>query len=256
VLSGSLGGAVVLVAVSAWWLGLDPSTLWADRTLRLAADAVASAWPPDFGAVGAATLFGQAATTLAMAALGAGLAFVLALALVVPAAAASHLAAGRGRIVAAWVLRAPLLVLRAIPPPVWAFVLLLVLLPGILPGALALAVYNLGVLGRLLAEVVEEVDQRPLRALEGLGAGWPTIVACALLPATLTRFAAHGLERWEMAMRDTVIVGLVGAGGLGLVLEGQLQFFAFEAVSATLLVLLGLTFLVDLAGARLRRALR
>lgn len=256
VLLGSLGGAVVLVAVSAWWLGLAPSTLWADRTLRLAADAVASAWPPDFGAVGAATLLGQAATTLAMAALGAGLAFVLALALVVPAAAASHFAAGRGRIVAAWLLRAPLLVLRAIPPPVWAFVLLLVLLPGILPGALALAVYNLGILGRLLAEVVEEVDQRPLRALEALGAGWPTIVACALVPATLTRFAAHGLERWEMAMRDTVIVGLVGAGGLGLVLEGQLQFFAFEAVSATLLVLLGLTFLVDLAGARLRRALR
>ncbi|HEV2821154.1 MAG TPA: phosphonate ABC transporter, permease protein PhnE, partial [Solirubrobacteraceae bacterium] len=68
--------------------------------------------------------------------------------------------------------------------------------------------------------------------------------------------AAHGLERWEMAIRDTVVVGLVGAGGLGLVLDGQLASFAFGAVAATLLALLGLTFAVDLAGAALRRRLR
>lgn len=57
-------------------------------------------------------------------------------------------------------------------------------------------------------------------------------------------------------MRDTVVVGLVGAGGLGLVLDAQLQTFALDAAAATLLVLLVLTFAVDLAGARLRRALR
>ena len=148
------------------------------------------------------------------------------------------------------------LLLRAVPPPVWAFVLLLVVFPGILPGALALAAYNLGVLGRLLAEAVEELDQGPLRALEALGASRAQVVLHGVLPAALTRFAAHGLERWETAIRDTVVVGLVGAGGLGVLLDGQLARFAFDAVAVTLLVLLALTFLVDVAGARLRAALR
>jgi phosphonate transport system permease protein len=116
--------------------------------------------------------------------------------------------------------------------------------------------YAAAVLGRLLAEAVDEADPRPLRALDALGAGRTTIAVCALMPATVGRFAAHGLERWEMATRDTVVVGLVGAGGLGLALDAQLQTFAFGAVTATLLVLLALTFAVDLAGARLRRALR
>jgi len=189
-----------------------------------------------------------------MAILGTAIAFALALLLVVPAAAAIRL--GAGSRLARGTIGLPLVVLRAIPPPVWAFVFVLVLLPGVLPGALAIATYNFGVLGRLLAEAVEEADPRPLRALGALGAGRTTIAVCALVPATLARFAAHGLERWEMAMRDTVVVGLVGAGGLGLALDAQLQTFAFGAVTATLLVLLALTFAVDLAGARLRRALR
>ena len=158
-LLGSALVATVLVAVSAWWLAIDPSTLWADRTLRLLGDAAAAAWPPDVAAAGGASLVGFAATTAAMAVIGTALAFLLALVLVVPAAATIRL--GGGSRLARWALRLPLLVLRAVPPPVWAFVAVLVLLPGVLPGALAIAVYNLGVLGRLLAEAVEETDDRP-----------------------------------------------------------------------------------------------
>ena len=264
VLAGSLVLVGALAAGSAWWLAVDLSTLWAPRTLSLAAQALADAWPPDFAGAGGAALLGQAATTLGMAVLGAGLAFVLALGLVVPAAGALRLRlsapGGRARRalrrLARGLLSAPLLVLRAIPPPVWAFVLLLVLFPGVLPGAVALAIYNLGVLGRLFAEAVEEVDERPLRALEAVGATRAQVIVCGLVPAALTRFLGHGLERWEMAIRDTVVVGLVGAGGLGLALDGQLATFAFGAVAGTLLVLLALTLAVDLAGAALRRALR
>ncbi|HEV2753513.1 MAG TPA: ABC transporter permease subunit [Solirubrobacteraceae bacterium] len=264
VVVGSLVLVGVLAVGSAWWLAVDLSTLWASRTLSLFGQVLADAWPPDFAGAGGTALLGQALTTLAMAALGAGLAFVLALGLVVPGAAALHLrpSARGGRVrrplgrLPRGLLRAPLLMLRAVPPPVWAFVLLLVLFPGILPGAVALALYNLGVLGRLFAEAVEEVDERPLRALEGVGATRAQVIVCGLVPAALTRFAAHGLERWEMAIRDTVVVGLVGAGGLGLALDGQLASFAFGAVAATLLVLLALTFAVDLAGSALRRALR
>lgn len=264
VLMGSAVVAAALAVVSAWWVGVDPSTLWTERARALAADVLGGFWPPDVTAAGGAELLGDAAATLAMSILGAGLAFVLALVLVVPAAATTHLrASATPRRGSAWTaavqraaLRAPLLLLRAVPPPVWAFVLLLVVFPGILPGALALAAYNLGVLGRLLAEAVEELDQGPLRALEALGASRAQVVLHGVLPAALTRFAAHGLERWETAIRDTVVVGLVGAGGLGVLLDGQLARFAFDAVAVTLLVLLALTFLVDVAGARLRAALR
>lgn len=257
VLAGSLIAVAALAAGSAWWLAIDLTTLWSSRTIALAGEAIGAAWPPDLAGAGGWSLVGQAATTMAMAVLGAGLAFVLALGLVVPAAGALRLRPpGRARRLARWLLSAPLLVLRAVPPPVWAFLLLLVLFPGVLPGAVALALYNLGVLGRLFAEAVEEVDERPLRALEALGATRAQVVVSALVPAALSRFAAHGLERWEMAIRDTVVVGLVGAGGLGLVLDGQLASFDFGAVAATLLVLLVLTFAVDLAGAALRRRLR
>ena len=80
---------------------------------------------------------------------------------------------------------------------------------------MALAIYNLGVLGRLQAEVVENVDRGPERLLRLSGATVPTAVAYATVPADSGRFVSLGLYRWEVAIREAVIVGVVGAAGLG-----------------------------------------
>jgi phosphonate transport system permease protein len=114
--------------------------------------------------------------------------------------------------------RLVLLVIRAISPAVWALLLLFVLLPGPLPGAVALGIYNFGVLGRLFAEVVEDLDRRPASALRQTGAGRLATFCYATLPAATTRFSAYTLYRWEIAIRETVVVG---AAGLGRILEAR-----------------------------------
>jgi phosphonate transport system permease protein len=149
-----------------------------------------------------------------------------------------------------------LLVARAVPEPIWALLFLFILFPGILPGAIALGLHNLGILGRLMAEVTENLDERPLRSLKALGASRSQVFLYGVLPLTLPRFIAYILYRWEVCIRATVIVGLVGAGGLGRLLTEQLSSFDYKSVLTTLIVFLALTFLVDLISASVRRAIR
>jgi phosphonate transport system permease protein len=149
-----------------------------------------------------------------------------------------------------------LLFTRAIPEPVWALIFLFVLFPGILPGALALGIHNLGILGRLMAEVTENLDERPLRSLKALGATSTSTLLYGVLPRVLPRFFAYILYRWEVCLRATAIVGFVGAGGLGRLLSEQLSSFDYQGVVTTLICFICLTFLVDLISAAARRALR
>lgn len=152
--------------------------------------------------------------------------------------------------------RLVLLVSRAIPAPIWALVLLFVLFPGVLPGALALAAHNFGILGRLMAEVNENLDDRPVRALRSLGAQAPALVLYGILPQNLPRFLAYILYRWDVCLRETVIVGLVGAGGLGRLITEQISSFDFGGVIITLGAFLLLTFAVDVISGQMRAALR
>lgn len=152
--------------------------------------------------------------------------------------------------------RLVLLVSRAIPAPIWALVFLFVLFPGILPGALALGVHNFGILGRLMAEVNENLDDRPVRALRSLGASSGQIMIYSILPQNLPRFLAYILYRWEVCLRETVIVGLVGAGGLGRRLTDQISSFNYGGVVITLGVFVMLTIGVDLVSSRMRQTIR
>jgi phosphonate transport system permease protein len=133
---------------------------------------------------------------------------------------------------------------------------LFVLFPGVLPGAVALGVYTLGVLGRLMAEVVEAVDPAPLRALAALGASPAQAFGYGVLPQAMPGMLSYSLYRWEVCTRETVIVGVVGAAGLGRVLSEQLSSFDHDGVTTTLLAFVALTLAVDLAGAWARRRVR
>jgi phosphonate transport system permease protein len=152
--------------------------------------------------------------------------------------------------------RGVLLVLRALSEAIWALVALFFLFPGILPGALGLGLYNMGVVGRLMAEVTENVDQRPLRALQAQGASSPQVFVYGVLPATLPRCLAYVLYRWEVCIRATVMVGFVGAGGIGRLLADQMSSFDYRAVATSLVAMLALTFGVDSLSSRIRRTLR
>jgi len=152
--------------------------------------------------------------------------------------------------------RLVLLASRAIPAPIWALVFLFVMFPGILPGALALGVHNFGILGRLMAEVNENLDDRPIRALRALGASSGQMIGYGILPQNLPRFLAYILYRWEVCLRETVIVGLVGAGGLGRLLTEQISSFDYGGVVVTLGAFVVLTFGVDLVSSGMRQTLK
>lgn len=152
--------------------------------------------------------------------------------------------------------RLVLLTARAIPEPILAFVILLGMLPGMWPGALALALHNFGILGRLMSEVNENIPEAPARGLRSLGASAGGVVFYGILPANLSRFLAYSLYRWEVCLRETVIVGLVGVGGLGRVMTEQLSGFDYSGLTATLVVFILLTILVDFVSGSLRAAFR
>jgi phosphonate transport system permease protein len=137
-----------------------------------------------------------------------------------------------------------------------ALVALFVLFPGILPGAIALAIHNFGILGRLMAEGIENLDSRPIQALKGLGSPTRTLFLYGILPITLPRFLAYILYRWEVCLRETVIVGLVGAGGLGRLLSEQISSFDYAGVIVTLVCFIVLTVIVDWTSGKVRQQVR
>jgi phosphonate transport system permease protein len=111
--------------------------------------------------------------------------------------------------------RALLVFLRAIPEYVWAFLLLAMLGPSAWPAVLALAIHNSGILGKLGAETVENLDPRTLRALRETGATRGQIALGAILPLSLSRFLLYFFYRFETCVREATVLGMLGVASLG-----------------------------------------
>lgn len=268
----AVGLGVVLIPYCFWYIHPDFSRLWSATTGQRLAELYQASLPPDWSLV--PQLVGLSLETVVMSILAISLASGGGLLLAFPAAhnrtsrksqvvsRKAGLNPSRGT-VANWcpllgllLARAVLLLTRAIPAPIWTLVVVFVLFPGILPGAIALGLHNLGILGRLMAEVIENMDRRPLEALKAQGAPASLVFFYSVLPLSLPRFIAYALYRWEVCMRETVIVGLVGAGGLGRLLTEQLSSFDYRGLVITLGCFLLLTFAVDWVSGSARRAVR
>jgi phosphonate transport system permease protein len=254
-LTSAVLGTLALVAWSWWFLALSPATLTSSRTLDQLSYVLGAAWPPATDADLLRAIGSAAVDTVQMSVVAIALATAGAV-LLSGLAARPRGRVGVGRRAAGVLTRFCLLLLRAVPPPVWALVLLFVLLPGVLPGALALGVYTLGVLGRLVAEATEEVDLRPRLALRAAGASPVGAWLYGVLPALSGPVLALALYRWEVSIRDTVLVGLLGAGGIGMLLSGRITAFDWAAVTTVLAAIVLLTLAVDLVSERARTALR
>jgi phosphonate transport system permease protein len=251
-LIGWLSATVTLTGLAVAWLRIDPATLVDRRTWTLSADLAASSWPPRLPRSGWPELGRAAIDTIQLSVIAIGLATVLALPISVLAARRPD--AGRTFRSVSLATRVLLLVMRSIPPAVWAFVVLFVVLPGPLPGGIALGLYSVGVLGRLCAEAVENADRRPAEALTIAGAGAVAAFSYGTLPTLAPRLASLVTYRWEVAARETVVVGLVGAGGLGRLLAQQNAAFDRAAMTTTIAALIVVSLMIDVAGRLLRRA--
>ena len=245
--------AAVLTAASAWHLGLQPWALLSSDTRHEVARVAGDAWPPKLPRGGWSELFEGMVATLQLSIIAISIAVVLAL----PMAFLAARPTGRGwSSIPAGIARFVLLFCRAVPPPLWALLVLFLTYPGPIAGGIALGFYTLGVLGRLQAEVVENADPAPTTALRSAGATSGAAFSYGTLPTVAPRFVALGLYRWEVAIRETVVVGLVGAGGLGRLLQQQRAGFDEARMLTTVLALIALAFAVDLMSSALRRSLR
>ncbi len=200
-------------------------------------------------------VLGQAFGTLTLSVAAATAAATAALA-TAAVAARPRRDAPPGRRVVSSAVRLAYAVSRSVPEIVWALLAVLVLRPGPLSAAAALAVHNAGVLGRLLTDVVEDLDPRVDEALRSAGAGTFQRHLYGTLPRILPRCLTFGLYRWEVIIRTTVVVEAVTGTGLGSTLRLALSGRAFTLVTVVLLTYVALVFMVDVASAAARRSAR
>ncbi len=262
---GAWLGAIAVIVASFVGVGADYSKLWSPITYQRGWTLLLGAWPPDWSTLGdswgaAITVLRDTAVMSIVAIAIAGVGGII-FAFLGSQQLGNTASSGTSRrfplaLLRIIAVRGILLAERAVPAPVWALLCLFILFPGILPGAIALGIHNMGVLGRLMAEVVDNLDQRPLDGLRTTGAGPVAIFFYGVLPQTLPRFLGYILYRWEVCLRATIIVGLVGAGGLGRIISEALSSFHYAGLSSALIALFGLTLMGDTVSQLLRRQLR
>ena len=152
-----------------------------------------------------------------------------------------------------YLVRANYIVSRAVPELVWAMIIVFFLSPGILPGALALGLHNLGIVGRLTAEVIENLDPASSVSLRSAGARNSQILIYGIIPQAMPHFITYLLYRWEVVIRTTVVVGFVSAGGLGREFILRVNWFHYTDVTLILIWYLLMVIGVDLLSSWLRK---
>jgi len=245
-------GWLGLVALTVWcWHVMTQDTIWsfvADAP-RQASDIGSRMVPPRWGY--AATLWRPLWDTINIATLGTLLAIVLA----VPVA---FLAARNTTPSVAFVRPIALLAIvasRSINSLIWALLLVSILGPGLLAGIVAIALRSIGFIGKLLYEAMEEIDENQVEAVAATGASRTQIVAYGIVPQIMPAFAGVSMFRWDINIRESTILGLVGAGGIGLQLEASLNTLAWPQVSLILLLILGTVVVSEWVSARVRHAI-
>jgi phosphonate transport system permease protein len=261
---GRVGGFIAFVVVL-WpllaWSEFRPWLLFDSQGLAAMRGFLAGFLPPSTAPDFLARLARGTIETLAMATAGMALAFLLATPLAFVATRAlsvSRIGPGPGVWRAAIVrqlARLVLMVLRAVPEVVWA--LLLVRALGLGPGAgvLALGIAYGGLLGKVYSEILESTDTQPARALLEAGSGRIAALLYGLVPGAAQELASYTVYRWECAVRASVVMGFVGAGGLGQLMDQSMKMLNGGEASAILLTFLLLVLLADGISAALRKAL-
>lgn len=144
---------------------------------------------------------------------------------------------------------------RTIPEVVYALIFVFAFGVGPLAGLLALTLHTVGGLGKLFAEVNENVDTAPIEGVRACGAGWLETMRFSVLPQVLPGFTAYALWRLELNIRAAAIIGFVGAGGIGQELYTAISMNYYEDISAMALMIVVTVTLIDLTSERVRHRL-
>ena len=239
----------------------DPAELFDARNLEVMGGFVGQFFPPNLSGEFLGFALKATLETLAMATAGTALAMLLAvpLGLVLShSLSISRIGPGPDRGVGEalrTLARIALLILRGIPELVWALLLVRTFGLGPAAGVLAIALTYGGMLGKVYSEILESGDTRPARVLLESGSGRLMAFFYGLLPGAGQELASYTIYRWECAVRASVIMGFVGAGGLGQLMDQSMKMLNGGEVSTILIIFLLLVLLADTLSVSLRKLL-
>ena len=154
-----------------------------------------------------------------------------------------------------WVARFFLVSSRSVNSLVWALLFVAIFGPGVIAGILAIAFRSIGFVGKLLGEALEEVNMGSVEAVRATGAPWGAVMLKAYWPQVMPAFFSIILFRWDINVRESAVLGLVGAGGIGVVLNNSMNLFEWQQVSMSLLAIFVVVILAEILVVNIRKRL-
>ena len=142
---------------------------------------------------------------------------------------------------------------RSVNSLVWALLFVAVFGPGALAGTLAIAFRSIGFVGKLFGEALEEANRGSVEALEAAGAPWLSVMLKAYWPQVQPAFYSIALFRWDINIRESAVLGLVGAGGIGVALDAALNLLYWDQVAVVLLTIFTVVILTEIGVTYIRR---
>ncbi len=146
-------------------------------------------------------------------------------------------------------------VIRAVPDLFWAKLLVVAIGIGAFAGAWALSIFSLAVMVKLFSETIDGADPRPLEAAKAAGGRHIPAVRTGVLPTVFPAYVAYALYVFELNIRASLVIGLVGAGGIGRVIETQRQVFQFDRVLGILILIFVVVIIIEQISVAIRKRL-
>jgi phosphonate transport system permease protein len=239
----------VLFVVS--WQVMNKNTIWlfVEDAPRQAADLLGRAWPPRWSYMD--RLWAPLWDTLNIATLGTLIGTLIAIPIAFLAARNTTPSALIARPLALFIIVAS----RSINSLIWALLLVAIIGPGLLAGIIAIALRSIGFVGKLLYEAIEEIDETQVEAVRATGASGSQVIDYAIVPQVLPAFAGITVFRWDINIRESTILGLVGAGGIGLQLQSSLARLAWSEITVIFVVILATVVVSEWVSAKVRSAI-
>ncbi|MCL6417428.1 phosphonate ABC transporter, permease protein PhnE [Aestuariirhabdus sp. Z084] len=154
-----------------------------------------------------------------------------------------------------WIARFFLVSSRSVNSLVWALLFVAIFGPGVISGVLAIAFRSVGFVGKLLGEAIEEVNMGAIEALRATGASWMSVLLKGYWPQVMPAFFSIVLFRWDINVRESAVLGLVGAGGIGVVLNDAMNLFEWQRVSMALLAIFVVVIVAEILVVNIRKRL-
>jgi len=141
---------------------------------------------------------------------------------------------------------------RSINSLIWGLLLVTIIGPGVVAGVAAITLRSIGFVAKLLYEAIEEIDPAQVEAVTATGAGRGQVILYGIVPQIMPAFVGTSIFRWDINIRESTVLGLVGAGGIGLQLQASINVVAWQQVSVILLAILATVIVSESLSARVR----